>query len=176
MSEINETSLVTLPVVPLRGLVAFPGVQLNIEIVRPFALKAFTTAATLHDAKVLLVAQRDIACDEPKSDDLYKMGVVAEIKHVVKNPRGNLNVVFEGISRARIKEYIIDSGFISANLITKTEPKHTNVPKQIFALISEIKRKLSEIKDIHPNFNEELRLNAEAITEYGYFADFVAYS
>ena len=176
MSEINETSLTTLPVVPLRGLVAFPGVQLNIEIVRPFALKAFTTAATLHDAKVLLVAQRDIACDEPKSDDLYKMGVVAEIKHVVKNPRGNLNVVFEGISRARIKEYIIDSGFISANLITKTEPKHTNVPKQIFALISEIKRKLSEIKDIHPNFNEELRLNSEAITEYGYFADFVASS
>ena len=177
MSEIKEINgMVTLPVVPLRGLVAFPNIQLNIEIVRPFALKAFTTAATNFDAKVILVAQKDIACEEPKGDDLYKMGVIAEIKHVVKNPRGNLNVVFEGISRVRIKEYTIDSGFISATGVTRAESKHTSVPKQISALVFEIKRRLSEIKDIHPNFSEELRLSAEAITEYGYFADFVASS
>ena len=177
MSELKEINgLVTLPVVPLRGMVAFPGVQLNIEIVRPFALKAFSTGATLYDAKVILVTQKDVACEEPKGDDLYKMGVVAEIKHVVKNPRGNLNVIFEGISRIRIKEYSIDSGFISASGITRVESKHTSVSKQISAIVFEIKRKLSEIKDIHPNFTEELRLNAEAITEYGYFADFVASS
>ena len=177
MSEIKEINgMVTLPVVPLRGLVAFPNIQLNIEIVRPFALKAFTTAATNFDAKVVLVAQKDIACDEPKGDDLYKMGVIAEIKHVVKNPRGNLNVVFEGISRIKIKEYTIDSGFISATGVTRAESKHTSVPKQISALVFEIKRRLSDIKDIHPSFTEELRLNAEAITEYGYFADFVASS
>ena len=174
LKEIN--GLVTLPVVPLRGMVAFPGIQLNIEIVRPFALKAFSTGATLYDAKVILVTQKDVACEEPKVDDLYKMGVVAEIKHVVKNPRGNLNVIFEGISRIRIKEYTIDSGFISASGITRVESKHTSVSKQISATVFEIKRKLSEIKDIHPNFTEELRLNAEAITEYGYFADFVASS
>lgn len=177
MSEIKEVNgMVTLPVVPLRGLVAFPGVQLNIEIIRPFSLKAFTAGATMHDARVILLAQKDVACEEPKGDDLYKMGVVAEIKHVVKNPRGNLNVVFEGVSRIRIKDFIIDSGYISASGVTRIESKYTSVPKQISALVHEIKRRLADIRDIHPSFTEELRMNAEAITEYGYFADFVASS
>ena len=70
----------TLPLIPLRGLVGFPAVQLNIEIVRPISLKAFTAAATLYDAKVLLVAQKDIGCEDPTGEDLFKMGVVAEIK------------------------------------------------------------------------------------------------
>ena len=52
---------VKLPLIPLRGLVGFPGVQLNIEIIRTPSLKAFTAAATVHDAKVLLVTQKDIA-------------------------------------------------------------------------------------------------------------------
>ena len=175
MSEIKETSgMVTLPIVPLRGMVAFPAVQLNIEIVRPASLKAFTAGATLHDAKVILLTQKDVACEEPKSDDFYKMGVIAEIKHVVKNPRGNLNVVFEGISRIKVKDFIIDGGFLSATGVTRTESKHTSVPKQISAIAYEIKRRLMDIKDIHPTFTEELRLTAEAITDFGYFADFVA--
>ncbi len=177
MSDTREIDgIITLPVVPLRGLVAFPNVQLNIEIIRPFALKAFTAGATLNDARVILVTQKDVACEEPKGEDLYKMGVIAVIKHVVKNPRGNLNVVFEGISRIKIRDFIIDSGFISASGVTRKETSHTTVPNQISAIISEIKRRLADIKDIHPSFTEELRLNAEAITEYGYFADFVASS
>ena len=64
MSEQNTKSTpttVTLPVLPLRGLVAFPSVQLNVEIMRPFSLKAFTVAATETDARILLVTQKDVA-------------------------------------------------------------------------------------------------------------------
>ena len=50
----DEINKISLPLVALRGIVGFPGVQLNIEIVRPISLKAFTAAATLHDAKVIL--------------------------------------------------------------------------------------------------------------------------
>ena len=77
MSEIKEVNgTVTLPIVPLRGMVAFPAIQLNIEIVRPASLKAFTAGATLHDAKVILLTQKDVSCEEPKADDFYKMGAV----------------------------------------------------------------------------------------------------
>ncbi len=177
MSEhIDISGTVTLPVIPLRGMVAFPAVQLNIEIVRPTSLKAFTAGATVYDARVILLAQRDIACEDPKGEDLYKMGVVAEIKHVVKNPRGNLNVVFEGISRIKITDFSYDAGFITASGATRVEADHKTISNQLSATVLEIKRKLSEIKDIHPNFTEELRLAADAITEYGYFADFVASS
>ena len=107
MSEkIDIFEELTLPLIPLRGLVGFPGVQLNIEIVRPISLKAFTAAATLYDAKILLVAQKDIAIEDPTADDLFRMGVVAEIKHVVKNPHGNISVIFEGLSRAKVAVFL----------------------------------------------------------------------
>ena len=69
----------------------------------------------------MLVAQRDIACEDPRSDDLYKMGVVAEIKHVVKNPHGNISVIFEGISRAKIGPVREENGYLVASCIAKKE-------------------------------------------------------
>ena len=164
---------VCLPLIPLRGLVAFPAVQQNIEIVRPTSLKAFTAAATVYDAKVLLVTQKDISVDEPSASDLYHIGVLAEIKHVVKNPHGNLSVVFEGTARAKIKSVSTESGFMIADATVRKEsdPKPT---AQSEAMMLEVKSILKNIKDIHPTFDEEMRLAAEAISSPLYFADFVA--
>ena len=166
----------TLPLIPLRGLVGFPAVQLNIEIVRPISLKAFTAAATLHDAKVLLVAQKDIVCEDPKTDDLYKMGVVAEIKHVVKNPHGNLSVIFEGISRAKIGPVKEENGYLIASCIAKNEKQSYKLSSQLESLMLEANTMLRQLVEIHPGFEEEIRIAAEAIRSPGYFADFVASS
>ena len=168
---------VRLPLIPLRGVVGFPGVQVSIEIMRPISLKAFTAGATVHNAHVLLVTQNDIGVEDPTPRDLAKIGVVAEIKHVVKNPQGNLSVVFEGKHRARIEEVTLDpAGFIMASAVVKKEKESFKPTTQCEALMVEIKALLGEIKKIHPTFDEELRLGAEAITSPGYFADFVASS
>ena len=168
---------VKLPLIPLRGMVGFPGVQLSIEIVRTISLKAFTASATTHDAHVLLVSQKDIAVDDPKPQDLSRIGVVAEIKHVVKNPQGNLSVVFEGKYRAKIEEISLDdAGFIIATAIAKKERESFKPSTTCEAMMAEIKAILNDIKNIHPTFDEELRIAAEAITAPGYFADFVASS
>ena len=166
----------TLPIIPLRGLVGFPAVQLNIEIVRPMSLKAFTAAATLHDARILLVAQKDISCEDPKGEDLYKMGVVAEIKHVVKNPHGNLSVVFEGISRAKIGPVSEENGYLIAPVLAKNERQSFRVSGPLEALVHEANSMLRQLVNIHPNFDDDMRLAAEAIKSPGYFADFVASS
>ena len=183
MSEFNEKvyiddslEQVTLPLVALRGIVGFPAVQLNIEIVRPISLKAFTAAATVHDAKVILATQRDISIEEPTEDDFYDMGVVAEIKHVVKNPQGNLSVVFEGLSRIQIADVRSNSGFYSATGTLIEEKKNVRIGRELTALMQEVKNRLKPLKDIHPSFNDELRMNAEAIVDPGYLADFVASS
>ena len=167
---------VKLPLIPLRGLVGFPGVQLNIEIIRTPSLKAFTAAATVHDAKVLLVTQKDIAVDDPKPEDLYKVGIIAEIKHVVKNPHGNLSVVFEGLSRAKLTEVTVESGFMVGSAISKTDAKSFKSTPQCDAMVMQIKTILSDLKGLHPAFDEDMRIAAEAITATGYFADFVASS
>ena len=174
--EIKPLEEMELPLIALRGMVAFPAVQLSIEIMRPISLKAFTAAATMHDARVLLVTQKDIATEEPDADDLYKMGVVAEIKHVVKNPHGNLSVIFEGISRARVHSVRMESGFLMATLTAKEEKQSFKPSTQCDALMMEAKQLLAELRGLHPTFDEEMRMAAEAISSPAYFADFVASS
>ena len=183
MSEFNEIDYindaideVALPLVALRGIVGFPAVQLNIEIVRPISLKAFTAAATTHDAKVILATQKDISIEEPTEDDFYDIGVVAEIKHVVKNPQGNLSVVFEGLSRIRIADVRSHAGFYLATGSLIEEKSNVRMSRELTALMTEVKNHLKPLKDIHPSFNDELRMNAEAIVDPGYLADFVASS
>ena len=177
MSEkIDIFEELTLPLIPLRGLVGFPAVQLNIEIVRPMSLKAFTAAATLYDAKVLLVAQKEISTEDPRGDDLFKMGIVAEIKHVVKNPHGNLSVIFEGLSRAKIGPVREENGYLIAPAIAKKERQSYKPSSQLEALMHEANSMLRQMVDLHPNFDEDIRIAAEAIKSPGYFADFVASS
>ena len=171
----NYTEM-TLPLLPLRGIVGFPGVQLNIDIARPSSLKAFSAAATSHDAKILLFTQKDISKEAPDEKDLYKIGVLAEIKHVVKNPQGALSVIFEGVSRARLEECFVENGHLSARALIKTEPASRTPTATSEALLFEVKNHINELKDIHPTFTEEMALAAAAITDPGYFADFVASS
>ena len=115
---------VLLPALPLRGIVAFPGVQTSIEIVRGISLKAFTAAATVHDAKIILVAQKDLTVEEPTDKDLYRVGTLAKIVHVVKNPQGNLSVIFEGIARVKIDSFDFESGFILNLFDTSAQASH----------------------------------------------------
>ncbi len=171
----NDELHVSLPLVALRGMVGFPAIQMNIEIIRSLSLKAFTAAATVHDAKVILAAQRDISVDEPTEDDFFEYGVIAEIKHVVKNPQGYLSVVFEGISRVKILDIRSTSGFYQAEaeIIPEPTPKKT---KQTEALMRRVKDSLDSLRTIHPTFTDELKMSAEAITSPCYLADFVASS
>ena len=177
MSENTQSNtVIRLPVIPLRGVVAFPGVQLNIEIIRPTSLKAFTAAATMHGMDILLVTQKDIAQESPDFEDLYRIGVLAKIRHVVKNTQNNLSVVFEGISRAIIQDFDNNEGYFSATAEIRHEGRFSSCPPKIEALMHEVKNTLSNLPEIHPNFTEEMRLAAEALTDPGRFADFVASS
>ncbi|MBQ9070340.1 MAG: endopeptidase La [Clostridia bacterium] len=173
--NIQENSEVRLPLIPLRGIVAFPGVQLNIEIVRPTSLKAFTAAATMHDMNVLLVTQKDISQESPAYEDLYVTGVLAKIRHVVKNTQNNLSVVFEGISRAALKSVDDDEGFLSGTAFIRKELTAPCTP-HIEMLMREVKNALVNLAEMHPTFTDDMRLSAEAITNPGKFADFVASS
>ena len=164
-----------LPLIPLRGIVGFPDVQINIEIVRPVSLKAFTAAATIHDARVILATQKDISVDDPTADDIYSIGILADIKHVVKNPQGNLSVVFEGISRIVLNDIKIGESYFTASY-TECEKSTCDADSKTLAMMQEVKNKLKSLKNIHPIFTDELRLNAEAIADPGYLADFVASS
>lgn len=91
-----------LPLVPLRGIVIFPGTTLHFDVGRKKSIAAIK-AAMNSNQKVLLVSQRDVAIDSPELSDIYRIGVVCTIKQMIRIPNSNnLKVVVKGEHRAQI--------------------------------------------------------------------------
>ena len=98
----KRTQPVTLPMLPLRGLMVFPHMVLHFDVGRKKSIAALEQAM-LGDQKIFLVAQRDIDVDDPTVDDIYHVGTIAAIKQVLKLPGDNSRVLVEGKSRAMLR-------------------------------------------------------------------------
>lgn len=96
-----DTFVRALPLLPLRGMLVFPGMVMNLDIARARSLNA-VSAAMRRGKHILLVAQKNTEREEPELENLYRVGVVAEIKQMVKLPGGNLRILVEGILRASL--------------------------------------------------------------------------
>jgi ATP-dependent Lon protease len=97
----------TLPIVPLRDVVVFPHMMMPFVIGRPSSTRALEHAL-LKDKRIFLAAQHDASIDDPKTDDVYTMGCVANVVQSLKLPDGNIKVLVEGVDRARAVEWMDD--------------------------------------------------------------------
>lgn len=102
-----DTFVRVLPLLPLRGMLVFPGMVMNLDIARARSLNA-VSAAMRRGKHILLVAQKNTEREEPELENLYRVGVVAEIKQMVKLPGGNLRILVEGILRASLDQIAED--------------------------------------------------------------------
>src|SRR3954449_11304610 len=94
----------TLPIVPLRDVVVFPHMMMPFVIGRPSSTRALEHAL-LKDKRIFLAAQHDASIDDPRPDDVYTMGCVANVVQSLKLPDGNIKVLVEGVDRARAVEW-----------------------------------------------------------------------
>ena len=119
-SYIEKVEQLTLPVVILRGSVAFPSITLSFEITDSASSHA-AQAASDTNAFVLLVAENAPSPNEEfHIDHLYRVGTVAKIKQSVKTPEGNTRLIVEGYSRATVSAYHDFANYIVADAICKT--------------------------------------------------------
>ncbi len=102
--ESNKNNLETYPVIPMRGVVAFPKMVVHFDVVREASVNAIEQSLK-KDRKIFVVTQKDVFADEPGKNDLYKIGVIAEIRQVLKTPDDLLRVLVEGISKARLEDF-----------------------------------------------------------------------
>lgn len=111
--ELKTTNL--LPIVPLRGKVAFPHTNISFEVGRDMTLKAIDRASAT-DRTVLILTQRDTEKDEITTDDVYTIGCVAKIKQVAQLTGGVIRVLCEGLYRAKARgvNFDADSGYMYA--------------------------------------------------------------
>jgi ATP-dependent Lon protease len=97
----------TLPLLPLRDIVVFTSVPMPLFVGRDRSIKALEKAVG-KDKKIFLAAQKQAKLDVPKEQDIYKVGVVANILQILRLPDGTIKVLVEGEYRGRIIRYLPD--------------------------------------------------------------------
>ncbi|MBQ8175326.1 MAG: endopeptidase La [Clostridia bacterium] len=176
MSEIfqnEQNELLILPVLSVRGTVAFPGVSMSLDIIRPLSLKAIG-AASKSGGKILLLTQRDSSIDEPTERDFYTMGTVCVIKQAGPNGDGGFRAIFEGVCRAKVRSIFSSDGYFRAEVITCEEEVSDSLSVSDIAMMREALLLLDAIVEVHPTLNDEARYAARGIQELGALADFLA--
>src|SRR5690625_5198924 len=99
----NES--MTLPLLALRGMLVYPSIVLHLDVGREKSIASLETAM-MSDQKIFLVSQKEVAIEDPKPEDIYRIGTIAKINQMLKLPNGTIRVLVEGIERAEIIEYV----------------------------------------------------------------------
>ena len=128
-----STQPVSLPMLPLRGLMVFPYMVLHFDVGRKKSIAALEQAM-LGDQRVFLVAQRDMDVDAPDIDDIYHVGTIAAVKQVLKLPGDNIRVLVEGKSRAVLRAVTQEEPYFEAAL-DEIIPKGTRASIETDALL-----------------------------------------
>ena len=105
-----------MPLIAVRGIVAFPGQVLHFDVVRDISIKAIR-AALEEDRKIFLVTQKDVTVDEPDGEDIYKYGTICDIRQLLKTGDGYTRVLVEGIQKAKVVKLYTDLPYLDAEII-----------------------------------------------------------
>ena len=171
--EFQRAQRLTLPLIPLGGVVAFPAIPLNFELNDATAIAAAAMAEAT-DSFALLVSLSHPVDGEITEKDLFPVGTVAKIKQTVKTPEGELRLGCEGFARAKLLSIHRTGDHYTAELILNAEPLDEDLDLHTEALLRAAKTTLEEMGAILPNLAEDMLRGAAQIKLPGAFADFVA--
>mgnify|MGYP002425645761 FL=1 len=170
-----EASGKLMPLLALRGIIVFPGMTVNLDVGRDKSINAVNAAMQL-DKKILLVTQRDAETADPKREELYNYGVVAEIKQLLKLPSGAIRILIQGLERAELTS-LIDAPFKDTYLegfampVASVEPEENSETEAMRrVLLQSFEKWLVTGKKV----TTEVMLNFKNITPAGEIADIIA--
>ena len=162
----------TMPVLPLRGTVIFPGLTMPIAAGRPGTLRAIE-AALKNDRLIFAVAQRDNQ-EEPNPEILYSMGVIARIGQIQRG-LGGVQLLLQGEQRATSLQYSTNEGYLNAVVIPAEEMVPLDLEDPAFtALQKETRERAAELGERRGLPEEVVHQVLDSVTEPGKFADLVA--
>lgn len=164
-----------MPLLALRGIIVFPGMTVNLDVGRDKSINAVNAAMQL-DKKILMVTQRDAETADPKREELYNYGVVAEIKQLLKLPSGAIRILIQGLERAELTS-LIDAPFKDTYLegfampVASVEPEENSETEAMRrVLLQSFEKWLVTGKKV----TTEVMLNFKNITTAGEIADIIA--
>ena len=170
---IEKAEKLTLPLIPLGGIVAFPANSIHFELDDTDSIAA-ASAAIDGDSFVYLLSLQAPVEGELKPAHLHTVGTVAKIKQSMKTADGNMRILCEGYARASLLELRRIGDYYSATALCKIIAADEECSLRDEALMLEAHRLLDEIVELIPNLPERLTKDAKELKSPAAFADFVA--
>jgi ATP-dependent Lon protease len=169
------SSPIDLPLLPLRDVVVFPHMVIPLFVGRPKSIKALESAMEA-ERRIMLVAQKTAAKDEPSVEDMFEVGCVATILQMLKLPDGTVKVLVEGQQRAKVNKIEEGELHFSAN-VTPVEPE-VALPGDKTSEIEALRRAVMQQFDHYVKLNKkippEILTSISSIDDAGRLADTIA--
>ncbi|MEP7165483.1 MAG: endopeptidase La [Ferruginibacter sp.] len=162
----------TLPILPLRNTVLFPGVVIPITVGRDKSIKAVTDAYKA-DKLVGVVAQKDSNIEEPTVSDLEDVGTVAKIVKLIKMPDGGTTIIIQGRRRFKIDEIISEDPYFKAKIRILEDESSSDDP-DFKAMVGSIKDLAGQIVGLSPNLPSEAAIILKNIENPSFLIHFVS--
>ncbi len=163
----------SLPILPLRNTVLFPGVVIPISAGRDTSI-ALINEANKGGKVIGVVAQKDEEVENPTADDIHHVGVVARILRVLKMPDGNVTVIIQGKKRFRVREVLTEKPYMTASITAFNETKPDDVDSEFKAVVDSIKELALRIIQDSPNIPSEASFAIKNIESNSFLVNFVS--
>ncbi len=172
--EINRENLPeSLPILPLRNTVLFPGVVIPITAGRDASIKLINEAN--NGSKIIgVVSQKDEEVENPGAKDINQIGVVARILRVLKMPDGNTTVIIQGKKRFKIEEVVSEEPYLNATIQEVPEARPAKNSEEFSAIIDSIKDLALDIIKGSPNIPSEASFAIKNIESSSFLINFVS--
>ncbi len=155
---------------PIRDVVIFPYMMTPFVVGRESSVRALEEALS-GDKKIFLATQHDASIDEPRPDEIYGVGTVANIVQSLRLPDGNIKVLVEGIERGKIVSVSEEEGFFRA--VVKTSHYRVEAGAQLEALTTRVTGLFEQYVKLSQNLNYETMIAAIRVDDPGKLADTV---
>lgn len=162
----------TLPILPLRNTVLFPGVVIPLTIGRS---KSFKLIKDIHKTTKFFgaVAQKELEIEDPKPDDIYKVGTLAEILKVIEMPDDTISVIIQGKKRFNINQYLTDEPYHMATVSYIAEDKTIESKRSFQAIVSSLKDMSLKIIKLSASIPQEASFAIKNIDNPSFLINFI---
>jgi len=161
----------TLPMMPVRDLVIFPYLMTPFVVGREGSIRALEEALA-GDKKIFLATQHDAAADDPKPNEIYQVGTIANIVQSVKLPDGNIKVLVEGLERGKILKVSSEEGYFRVSV--KTAAYRPVTTPSLEQLVQRVTSLFEQYAKLSQSLSYETVIAAVKVEEIGKFTDTIA--
>jgi len=166
----EKSEIKRLPMMPIRDVVIFPHMMTPFVVGRASSVRALDQAL-MADKRIFLATQHDASTDEPRPDEIYSIGTVANIVQSLKLPDGNIKVLVEGVERGRVTSVNEEEGFFRATV--RTVRYKVEAGPQLESLVGRVTTLFEQYVKLSQNLNYETMIAAVRVDDPGKLADTV---